>query len=229
MPSPLEQWYFQIPPVTRYYITAVCLLTVATQLGWLGWFQLFYNYEYAFHKAQYWRLLTTFLYFGNFSLDWLLNMYFVIQYSRDLEEGSYLNRPADFFWLLILVCSSLLGMASLLDISFLASPLNFTLTYIWARQYSYMNISFLGLFTFSAPYLPWVMAGFSSLVGNRWPVSDLVGIFVGHIFWFFEEEWPRRPESQGRRVLRAPRALCRLFHQDDNETPEPEEPHPARI
>ncbi|KAI8322709.1 DER1-domain-containing protein [Martensiomyces pterosporus] len=214
MPTPLEQWYLQIPIFTRIYTTAVFALTLGLQLGWISSFQLFYNYEYTFHKGQYWRPVTTFLFSGYFSLEWLLNMYFVVQYCRDLEEGSYLNRPADFAWLVLLICTTLLIISPMLDLPFLGDPLISSLTYIWSRQYSYIFINFLGLFTTSASYLPWVMAGFTSVVGNRWPVSDLVGIGVGHVFWFLGDEWPRRSESGGYQMLKAPRALCKLFNQD---------------
>ncbi|KAJ1914436.1 hypothetical protein H4219_004791 [Mycoemilia scoparia] len=42
----------------------------------------------------------------------------------------------------------------------------------------------------------------------------MFGAFVGHVLWFFEDEWPRRPESGGSRVLRAPTVLCQLLGQE---------------
>jgi hypothetical protein len=45
------------------------------------------------------------------------------------------------------------------------------------RLNPHQRMSFLGLFPFTAPYLPWVLLGFSVLLGN--PVTiDLVGIAV---------------------------------------------------
>lgn len=52
-------------------------------------------------------------------------------------------------------------------------------------------MSFLGLFPFTAPYLPWVLLSFSILLGNS-ATTDLIGIVVGHIYYFLEgEQTPR--------------------------------------
>lgn len=32
--------------------------------------------------------------------------------------------------------------------------------YIWGRRHPYLNLSFLGVFSFTANYLPWVLLGF---------------------------------------------------------------------
>ncbi|KAJ2043568.1 hypothetical protein GGI13_002466 [Coemansia sp. RSA 455] len=198
-------------------MTATVVLTLALQLEWTTPFQVFYSYDYAFTRGQYWRVFTTFLYMGKFSLEWLLNMYFIIQYCRDLEEGSFLNRPADFAWLLILMCVTLLVVAPYLGFIYLGSLLVSSMTYMWSRFYSYLIISFMGLFTVSAAYFPWVMLAFSSVVEGRWPMGELAAIGVGHVFWFLSEEWPRRVESGGYRPLRAPKVLCKLLHQDLDE------------
>ena len=38
--------------------------------------------------------------------------------------------------------------------------------YVWGRRHQYVNLSFLGIFTFTAPYLPWVLLAFSGLFGR---------------------------------------------------------------
>ncbi|KAJ1803521.1 hypothetical protein LPJ75_005857 [Coemansia sp. RSA 2598] len=196
-------------------MTGIFALTLAVQLDLVHPAWLFYSYYHAISKGQYWRLVTSFLYMGGFSLDWFLNMYFLVQYCRDLEEGTYLNRPADFAWLMILVCSTILATASFVESFFLGDMLVSALTYLWSRFYSHMFISFMGLFTMPASYFPWVMIAFSLVVKNSWPVEELVTIAIGHVFWFLSEEWPRRAESGGSRPLSAPAVLCRLLHQTD--------------
>ncbi|KAJ2805908.1 hypothetical protein H4R20_001902 [Coemansia guatemalensis] len=217
MPNPLEEWYLQLPPFTRVYTTGIVVLTLALQMEWVTPFQLFHNNHNTFERGEYWRLFTTFLFLGGFSLDWMLNIYFIVRYCRDLEEGSYLNRPADFVWMIILMCSVLLALSPYLGVPFLGDLLISSLTYMWSRHYSYLFINIMGLFTTSAAYLPWILVAFSSLIENRWPTGDLVAIGIGHVFWFLSEEWPQRAESGGIRLLRAPRILCRAFHQDIGE------------
>ena len=57
------------------------------------------------------------------------------------------------------------------------------MVYVWGRLNPHQRMSFLGLFPFTAPYLPWVLLIFSVLLGN--PVTvDLIGIAVGHAYYF---------------------------------------------
>ena len=65
-------------------------------------------------------------------------------------------------------------------------------------------MSFLGLFTFTAPYLPWVILGFGLMLGQS-PVFDLLGILIGHIYYYLEDVLP---QLIGRRVLITPTVVC---------------------
>ncbi|KAJ2626687.1 hypothetical protein H4R22_004718, partial [Coemansia sp. RSA 1290] len=163
MPNPLEEWYLQLPPFTRLYTTGVVGLTLALKLQLVTPFQLFYSYHTAFGQGEYWRILTSFLFLGELSFDWILNIYFIVHYCRELEEGSYLNRPADFVWMVLLLCTALLIIAPYLGAVFLGDVLVIALTYMWSRHYSFININLMGLFTFPAAYLSWIMVAFSSV------------------------------------------------------------------
>lgn len=68
-------------------------------------------------------------------------------------------------------------------------------------------MSFLGLFNFNAPYLPWVLLFFSMLLGAS-PVMDLLGVAAGHIYYFLEFVYPR---MRGIRLLQTPRMITFLF------------------
>lgn len=55
-----------------------------------------------------------------------------------------------------------------------------------------------------APYLPWVLLGFSVLLGNAIWV-DLIGMAVGHMYYFAEDVFPR--QNGGFRILKTPQIL----------------------
>jgi len=62
---------------------------------------------------------------------------------------------------------------------------------------------------FNAPYLPWVLFAFSTLLGHS-PTIDLIGIAVGHVYYFLEFVFPSVARLRGwrtRRVLGAPAVL----------------------
>lgn len=47
------------------------------------------------------------------------------------------------------------------------------LVYVWSRRNPYVRMNFFGLI-FQAPFLPWVLMGFSLLLGNS-IIVDLLG------------------------------------------------------
>jgi len=128
---------------------------------------------------QYWRLLTTFLYFGPLSLDLLFHVFFLQRYSRLLEESSG-RSPAHFSWLLLYATTLLLALSPMLSIPFLGSALSSSLVYIWSRRNPETRLSFLGLLVFTAPYLPWVLMAFSLVLHGTVPKDEICGVIVGH-------------------------------------------------
>ncbi len=66
------------------------------------------------------------------------------------------------------------------------------------------RMNFFGLLNFQAPYLPWVLFAFSLLLGNS-VIVDLMGIVVGHIYYFLEDVFPH--QHGGFRLLKTPRFL----------------------
>ena len=128
---------------------------------------------------QYWRILTTFLYFGPLSLDLLFHVFFLQRYSRLLEESSG-RSPAHFSWLLLYATTLLLALSPMLSIPFLGSALSSSLVYIWSRRNPETRLSFLGLLVFTAPYLPWVLMAFSLVLHGTVPKDEICGVIVGH-------------------------------------------------
>ncbi|KAF9097612.1 hypothetical protein BGX23_008338 [Mortierella sp. AD031] len=209
MAIPIETWYYDVPIVTRLFATGAALVALAVQTGFTNAFQLYFNYELVFYQHQYWRAITTFLYFGPLGLDFVFHMFFLVRYSRMLEEGSFYGRTMDYAWMLFLSAISLLCLSPFVAMPFLGSPLAFTLVYIWSRRNPSIPLNFLGLFVFTAPYLPWVLLGFTLLLNSHFPTGDLMGIAVGHIYYFFEDVWPKEQASGGRRYLQTPSFLTR--------------------
>ncbi|KAG6611481.1 Der1-like family [Phytophthora cinnamomi] len=207
MNDPLE-WYYEIPVVSRLYLTGSFLTTTACALDLVSPFSLYFNFNLIFFKGQVWRLVTNFMFFGLFSLDFLFHMYFVL-----LEEGSFRGRTADFVYMLLLGAVVMILVAPFVNIHFLGSSLTFMMVYLWGRRNEHVRMSFLGLFPFTAPYLPWVLFSFSILLGNS-ATTDLIGIIVGHIYYFLEDVYPTIASIRGwktQRPLATPRIIRYLL------------------
>lgn len=202
-------WYMEIPVISRLYFTGAFLTTAACAVDIISPFSLYFNWDLIFSKGQVWRLVTTYLFFGMFSIDFLFHMYFLVRYCRLLEEGDFRGRTANFVLMLAFGITMMTLVAPFVSVHFLGSSLTFMMVYVWGRRNEDVKMSFLGVFTFTAPYLPWVMLTFSVMLGN--PVTmDIIGILVGHTYYFLEYVYPVVAEIRGwgvKRIMEPPRLL----------------------
>jgi Derlin-2/3 len=114
-------------------------------------------------------------------------------------------------------------IAPFIPLYFLASSMVAMIVYVWARRSPHVRMSIFGLLNFNAPYLPLVLMGASSAHGNVSPhgvsqgalagfsllfgdsvVVDLLGIALGHVYWFLEDVYYPR---SGVQILRTPNIL----------------------
>ena len=54
----------------------------------------------------------------------------------------------------------------------------------------------MGVFAFSAPYLPWVLMAFSLCMHGTIPKDEILGSVVGHVWYFFADVWPSLHDGQ---------------------------------
>ncbi|ELU04051.1 hypothetical protein CAPTEDRAFT_159615 [Capitella teleta] len=221
-----QQEYMQMPAITRAYTTSCVLTTLAVQLEILTPFQLYFNPELIFKQFQIWRLLTNFMFFGNIGFNFFFNMIFTYRYCRMLEEGSFRGRTADFLLMFIFggsIMTAIVASGLVVNQVFLGQAFTIMLVYVWSRRNPYVRMNFFGLLNFQAPYLPWVLLGFSLLLGNSIMV-DLMGIAVGHFYFYLEDVFPLQPG--GFRMLKTPaflKWLCNPVHEDPAYNPLPED------
>jgi len=222
----LQQEFMQIPLVTRSYVSACVLTTLTVQLDIITPYQIYFNPDLIFNKFQLWRLVTNFLYFGTVGFSFLFNLIFLYRYSRMLEEGSFRGRTSDFVFMFCFgsLLMSFVGLFA--NMVFLGQAFTLMLVYIWSRRNPNVRLSFFGVMVFRAPYLPWVLIGFSLMLGNPILV-DAVGIGCGHVYYFLEDVFPEQPN--GFRILKTPHFLKLMFDpREDNSNfeiaPEDEQP-----
>lgn len=164
-------------------------------------FQLYFNPTLILYHYQLWRLATSFMFFGSASFTFLFNMIFTYRYCRMLEEGSFRGRSADFVMMFLYGGVLMTVFAFFVNLLFLGQAFTIMLVYVWSRRNPYIRMNFFGVLNFLAPFLPWVLLGFSVILGNTIWV-DLMGMVVGHSYYFLEDVFPLQPE--GFRILRTP-------------------------
>lgn len=122
-----------IPVISRLYLTSAFLTTAACAIDLVTPFSLYFSLDLII-KGQIWRLITTFLFFGVFSIDFLFHMYFLVRYSRLLEEGDFRGRRANFLYMLLFGVVLMTMVAPFVSVHFLGSALTFMMTYVWGRR-----------------------------------------------------------------------------------------------
>jgi len=138
----------------------------------------------------------------------MYHVYFLHRYSRLLEESAG-RSSAKYSWMLMYAMTCLILMSPLVSMPFLGHPLSCTLVYIWSRRNPDTRLSFLGLVLFAAPYLPWVLMGFSLVLHGTVPKDEIMGILVGHVWYYFNDIYP--PLHGGSRPFDPPMWWRRIF------------------
>ncbi|KAF5472809.1 hypothetical protein F2P56_009493 [Juglans regia] len=82
MAQAVEEWYKQMPVITRSYLTAVIVTTVGCSLDIISPYKLYLNPVLVVKQYQFWRLITNFLYFRKMGFHTIL-------YDEDEVARSY--------------------------------------------------------------------------------------------------------------------------------------------
>lgn len=209
-----QEWFQSLPILTRYWFGLAITTTLAVNLGTVGIERIVFLWEPLKNNFEVWRLVTPFLYMGDFGLHMLFGFYFLVEYSKRYETGSGFNTgagggTADYafcllFGVVVMLLSYPLLTAYLMPI--FSRNLTYYVLYVWTKLYPTLQVSIWG-FPIPAIYLPFALAGLSLCMGN--PISDIVhGSAVGHLYYFLADVVPLVYHKE---VLHTPQFLIDQF------------------
>ena len=181
-----REWLESLPPVTRAWFVASMTATTLCSFGLMSPSRLLWSWPMVYHKFEIWRVATPFIFFGGFSFPFLINMYLLVQYSKNYEVSPYNTggggSTADYVWMLALAATVMCGACTWMGVAMPAQGLTYTVLYAWSRRNPTTQVSLYG-FPVQAVYLPWALCGFNMLIGNSLTMP-LMGIAVGHLYYF---------------------------------------------
>ncbi|KAL0263962.1 UNVERIFIED_CONTAM: hypothetical protein PYX00_010876 [Menopon gallinae] len=128
----------------------------------------------------------------------------------EMLEESFMN-TCDYVYFLVVVKVLVLAVALLWNITVLGPVFSSVITYVWTRKNPNIQIQLLGCFIFPAFYLPFVLPLFSLVNERKILKNEVLGIFVGHVYYFFKFVFPRF----GCDPLRTPVFFQKLFGEHD--------------
>jgi len=188
-----EAWYRSLPTITRFIVTASFFVTLALSLRLFDTSILLLDWHSAIQRFQFWRLLTNYLFYGNFSIHWLMMMYFLVTFSSKLERNEiFSNSPGSYLYFVLFqmialdLCSYLLYFPKGTPI--LGPSLSFAIIYYWSRREAFAQVGIWG-FTVQGYQFPFALLILDLLMGlSIW--DDLMGLFTGHLYFFLREVCP---------------------------------------
>lgn len=205
--SILDLWS-KTPPISQIYLLSSIVLTVAAFVlnknKWPDF--LLFDWKSIIFGLQFWRIFTSFLFFGPLDLFYPLTLQFVWQHMSQLEKLNY-SKPEEFLLMLLFGAATLISIYSFLGIptKFLGHNLATYLVYIWSRVFEGVDVNFMDLINLKAEMIPWFFCAQTYLLEKEVPLADLIGIVVGHLFHYLKEK----------KRLRAPEAIKKLFQSDE--------------
>ncbi|PRP85547.1 putative Der1-like family [Planoprotostelium fungivorum] len=207
MSDQIKAWWSTLPICTKYIFACTFGCTLASAFGLASPLYLVLIPERIFYNYEIYRIVTCFfLYFLGF--PFLMDMVFLINYGVQLEQNNFSN-TADYVYFLLTGSLVLLLGGLVLDINLLGPGLIRMIIYVWARKNPDIPMTFMFGLRFQSFWLPWVMMAFNMLMGGS-PYSDLLGIVVGHLYYFLTVIYPN---TSGKRLLQTPEVFYTWFPQ----------------
>lgn len=198
------------PTITRLFMFASIIPTIASWLSYNGYFPsflLFQGWRDLRETFHFWKPITTFSYFGSLGINYFLTMHFVHSYMSSLET-SFSSKLA-FLASLAFGAINLLTIYTLLpklDKAYLGHNLVCYLVYLWSRAHEgeIVHLFSNDLLRIKAEWIPALFAC-QSLLASGLPLSttsasstlrsvlvsllssqalmiDVIGMSIGYIF-----------------------------------------------
>ncbi|XP_043663633.1 derlin-1 [Vespula pensylvanica] len=208
--SDVRDWFNSLPIFTRYWLLFTVSLSLIGRFGFVHSSTFVLSYDRFINNFEIWRPITSVLYYpmspGGF--HFLINLYFLYNYSLRLERGEYDGRPADYCYMLLFnwLCCVILGFIN--GFKLIMDPMVLSVLYIWCQLNKDAIVNFWLGTRFKAMYLPWVLFGFNMVI-NSGGMMELYGILIGHIYVFLKFKYPQ--ELGGREWLVTPKILESYF------------------
>lgn len=188
-------FFMDIPPVTRTLFCTIFTFTVLSGLQVLP-ASLFLLEWSSVLRLQLWRPLFTFFHLGRLGLGFLIRMYFLFTYSKQLELGVFFGRPANYAWFLTIVSTSVLAMSTIIPSYINGGSLLIAIIHLWGRHATNVSVTMYGFIQIPAKYLSLTMLGLDIIISGGIAPADIYGLLGGHLYFFLDTVYPAMPDGK---------------------------------
>jgi len=199
----VESMLSEVPPVTRVLCGSSVIIHLLAYINFVTQYDVFFSFQLIFSKFQFWRLYTNLFYFGDEGLFTFFQLMMLYRCSKRLEEHTFRNKTADYIYFLIIGVILMTCYGAVAGFTTHSRAFLTMLLYLWSRYNQNVVLLVFGFVPMKAPYITWFFVLFDILVGKS-IAADLLGIVLGHAFYFFHDIYPKLPLSKGKQLLKTP-------------------------
>lgn len=134
--SDVRDWFNSLPIFTRYWLLCTAVFTLIGRFGLINPRSLILTYDSFVNNFEIWRAGTSVFFYPlspGTGFHFLINCYFLYNYSLRLERGEYDGRPADYCFLLLFnwICCVIIGLIG--EFPILMDPMVLSVLYVWCQ------------------------------------------------------------------------------------------------
>ena len=213
----LKTYYFQMPPITRYYLTSIFITAaIATYIKPLQIliYYIFLDYDLAIKYFQIWRLFTNVLFIGGFSTSFLFFVVMIYMNFRAQEQTAITLRAYATFIMMIIYLLIFLNIINLFAAKIFGFKAGFTLAIQLMLGFIYINskrepqkIVTLYFFRMKNCYFPYALILLNIVTGGG-IYDNIIGIIAGNIYYVLADVLP---VSKNLKLLKTPKFLVDLL------------------
>lgn len=198
-----------IPPVTRVLLFGTFFATFLSLTKMIPIMPFVIDWQMIIYKFQIWRPFLTIFHAGQLGFGFLIHLYFIYSYSRQLEQNIFFGRAANYCWMLAICLAVILALAVPFGYPFAGPGLMMAIIHVWGRHAENVKISLYGIFQIPAKYLSIAIVVINSALSGGVNMGDVAGVLAGHTYYWLDSIFPHMP--QGRNVIVVPGWFERLI------------------
>lgn len=197
-----------IPPVTRVLFFGTLLCTSLQQFGLLpvGLFVL--DWRSIVYKFAIWTPFFSMFHAGAPGFHFLMSLYFLYTYSRQVESNSFFGRTAAYAWMLAICMMVIIPLAFVFGFYLAGPALLMAIMHMWGRNAGDTRVTLYGIVPIPAKYLSLAVLGLNTVLSGSPSMADVAGILAGQLYYFLDSVFPHL--EQGCVVIAVPGWFERL-------------------
>ena len=213
----LKTFYFQMPPITRYYLTSIFITaTIATYFKSLQIliYYIFLDYELVLKSFQIWRLFTNIFFIGWFSTSFLFFVVIIYMNFKNQEQTAITLRAYATFIMMIVYLLIFLNIINIFSSKIFGFKVGFTLAQQLILSFIYINskrepqkIVTLYFFRMKNCYFPYALI-LLNIVSGGGIYDNIIGIIAGNAYYVLADVLP---VSKNLKLLKTPKFLVDLL------------------